>query len=120
MVDTNKIIVVADKILIKPEDDLEKTTSGLYLPPGVGQKEKVQGGYVLKAGPGYAIPVANEDEPWKESDGTKYIPLQVKEGDFALFLRKDAIEIELQKQKLVIVTQASLLLLIRDDELLNF
>lgn len=119
MVNTKNIIVVGDRILIKPEDDLEKTTSGLYLPPGVGQKEKVQGGYVIKTGPGYPIPAAHDDEPWKETDDTKYIPLQAKDGDFALFLRKDAIEIELEKQKMVIVPQSALLLLIRDEGLLT-
>ena len=117
MVNTEKIIVVGDRILIKPETDLDKTKSGLYLPPGVTEKEKVQGGYVIKVGPGYPIPhTADEGDVWKD-DETKYIPLQAKEGDFALFLRRDAIEIELEKQKMVIVSQSALLLLIRDEEL---
>jgi co-chaperonin GroES (HSP10) len=120
MVDTTKVIIVGDRVLIKPEDDLEKTNSGLYLPPGVKEKEKVQGGYILKAGPGYPIAAAlDEDEPWKEKKQTKYIPLQAKEGDFAIFMRKDAIEIELDKQKLVIVSQSAILLLMRDEELFN-
>jgi co-chaperonin GroES (HSP10) len=120
MIDTTKIIIVGDRVLIKPEDDLEKTNSGLYLPPGVKEKEKVQGGYILKVGPGYPIAAALEDdEPWKEKKQTKYIPLQAKEGDFAIFVRKDAIEIEIDKQKLVIVPQAAILLLMRDDELFN-
>lgn len=118
MVDTTKIIIVGDRVLIKPEDDLEKTNSGLYLPPGVKEKEKVQGGYIIKIGPGY--PVASphdEDEPWKENKETKYIPLQAKEGDFAIFMRREAIDIELDKQKLVIVPQSAILLLMRDDDL---
>ena len=115
--DSKRIIVVGDRVLIRPEDDLEKTSSGLYLPPGVGQKEKVQGGYVIKTGPGYPLPVSGDDEPWKEKEDTKYIPLQAKEGDFALFLRKDAVEIELEKQKMIIIPQSSLLLLIRDEGL---
>jgi chaperonin GroES len=120
MIDTSKIIIVGDRVLIKPEDDLEKTNSGLYLPPGVKEKEKVQGGYIIKVGPGYPIAaVLDEDEPWKEKKQTKYIPLQAKEGDFAIFVRKDAIEIELDKQKLIIVPQAAILLLMRDDELFN-
>lgn len=119
MVDTKNLIVVGDRILIKPEDNLDKTNSGLYLPPGIGQKEKVQGGYVIKAGPGYPIPAPNDDEPWKEKETTNYIPLQAKDGDFALFLRKDAIEIELEKQKMVIVPQSALLLLMRDEDLLT-
>lgn len=120
MVKTERIIVVGDRVLIKPESDLEKTRSGLYLPPGVTEKEKVQGGYVIKVGPGYPIPNAADDtEVWKEKE-TKYIPLQAKEGDFALFLRRDAIDIELDKQKMVIVSQSAILLLLRDDELINY
>jgi co-chaperonin GroES (HSP10) len=120
MIDTTKIIIVGDRVLIKPEEDLEKTNSGLYLPPGVKEKEKVQGGYIIKVGPGYPIATAlDEDEPWKENKDTKYIPLQAKEGDFAIFLRKDAIDIELDKKKLVIVPQAAILLLMRDENLFN-
>lgn len=120
MVDTRKIIVVGDRILIRPEEDLQKTNSGLYLPPGVAQKEKVQGGYVIKVGPGYAIPApVDDDETWKETEPTKYIPLQAKEGDFVLFLRKDAVELELDKQKMVIVSQNSILLILRDEDLLT-
>ena len=37
-----KFIVVGDRILIKPRADSEKTSSGLYLPAGVKEKEKVQ------------------------------------------------------------------------------
>jgi len=120
MVDTRKIIIVGDRVLIKPEENLEKTNSGLYLPPGVKEKEKVQGGYILKSGPGYPIATpVDDDEPWKDSNDTKYVPLQAKEGDFAIFMRKEAIEIELDKQALVIVPQSAILLLIRDEELFN-
>lgn len=120
MIDTSKIIVVGDRLLIKPEEDVNKTNSGLYLPPGVYEKEKVQGGYVIKAGPGYPVALPTEDdEPWKERKNTKYIPLQAREGDFALFLRKDAIEVEIQKEKMVIINQGAILLLYRDDELLG-
>ncbi len=116
MINTEKIIIVGDRLLIKPEENLQKTNSGLYLPPGVYEKEKVQGGYVIKIGPGYPVAVPLEDdEPWKEKKTTKYIPLQAKEGDFALFLRKDAIEVEIEKQKFVIVPQAAVLLLYRDE-----
>ena len=120
MIDTNKIIIVGDRVLIKPEEDLEKTNSGLYLPPGVKEKEKVQGGYIIKAGPGYPVasPV-DDDEPWKENKETKYIPLQANAGDFAIFLRRDAIDIELDGKKMVIVPQSAILLLMRDEDLFN-
>lgn len=112
----NKFIVVGDRLLIKPVEDSSKTNSGLYLPPSVMEKDKIQSGYIVKAGPGYPIPAQVEDEPWKESkEKVKYIPLQAKEGDLAIFLRKEAFEIEFESQKLVIVPQSAILLLIRDD-----
>lgn len=113
-----KFIVVGDRILVRPEEDSTRTASGLYLPPGVTEKEKIQSGYVIKVGPGYPTASNVEDEPWKESkEKIKYIPLQVKEGDLAVFLRKEAFEIEFEKEKLLIVPQSAVLLLIRTDYL---
>jgi chaperonin GroES len=112
-----KIILVGDKVLISPEKDQEKSSHGLYLPPGVKEKEKVQSGYIVKVGPGY--PVANpnyvDQEPWSTTpkEPVKYIPLQVEEGDYAIFLRDAAIEIEYDGQQYLIVQQSSLLMLIR-------
>jgi len=120
LINTNKIIIVGDRILVKPEENINKTNSGLYLPPGVQEKEKVQGGYVIKVGPGYPIGIpTDDDEPWLDKKSTKYIPLQAREGDFAVFLRKDAIEVEIEKEKFVIVSQAAVLLFYRDEDLLN-
>jgi chaperonin GroES len=111
-----KFIVVGDRILIRPEEDSNKTSSGLFLPPGVSEKEKIQSGYVIKVGPGYPTASNIEDEPWKETkEPVKYIPLQAKEGDLAIFLRKEAFEIEFEKEKFLIVPQSSVLLLIRND-----
>lgn len=60
-----KLIVIGDRLLIKPTRPDERTASGLYLPPGVHEKEKVQQGYVIKAGPGYAIPILLKRNPGK-------------------------------------------------------
>ena len=112
-----KFIVVGDRLLIRPEEDSTKTSSGLYLPAGVAEKEKIQSGYVIKAGPGYPLPADVEEEPWKESkEKVKYIPLQAKEGDLAIFLRKEAFEIEFERDKFLIVAQSAILLLIRNDD----
>jgi len=113
----DKFVVIGDRVLIRPEEATDKTASGLYLPPGVSEKEKIQSGYVIKAGPGYPIATQGEDEPWKESkDPIKFIPLQVKEGDLAIFLRKEAYEIEFEKEKFLIVPQSAVLMLIRNDD----
>ena len=112
-----KINVVGDRVLVKPRKESEKTDSGLYLPPGVREKEKVQYGYFVKSGPGYPIPIAIEnDQPWKTDDEKiKYIPLQVKQGDLAVFLQGGAYEVIYQGEKYFIVPQSSILMIERED-----
>ena len=64
------LIVVGDRLLIKPETGDSKTKGGLFLPPGYKEKEEVRSGYVIKTGPGYPIPLPGDeaDEPWKNVD----------------------------------------------------
>ena len=113
-----KIVVIGDRVLIRLSKAGERTQSGLYLPPGVQEKEKVQQGYVIKTGPGYAFPMPVESEPWKsEEEQVKYIPLQVREGDLAIFLLGGATEVEYEGEKYYIVPQGAILMLERDDEL---
>ena len=102
-----KINVVGDRVLVKPRKESERTASGLYLPPGVREKEKIQYGYVVKIGPGYPIPLPlDNDEPWKsDEEKVKYVPLQVKEGDLAVFLQGGAYEVMYQGEKYFIVPQ---------------
>ncbi len=115
----DKLIVVGDRVLIKPKTQNNKTKSGLYLPPGYKEKEEVQYGYVVKCGPGFPLPMpAEEDEPWKAKDESiRYIPLQAKEGDLAIFMQKGAIEFHLDGEKYFIVPQHSILVLERDEDL---
>lgn len=113
-----QLIVVGDRVLINPDDSREKTNFGLYLPQGIEEKEKVQSGIVVKTGPGYPLPdpMDSSEEPWGTSRrDAKYLPLQVEEGDYVLFLRKSAIEIEFEKNKYLILPQSAILLIVRDD-----
>jgi len=114
-----KLIVVGDRVLIRPKKDSEKTASGIFLPPGVREKEKIQSGYIVKAGPGYPIPLpTDEDEAWKaEEEKIKYVPLQAKEGDLAIFLQKSAFEVMYEGERLFIVPQSSILMLEREEDL---
>lgn len=114
-----KLIIVGDRILLKPKKASEQTKSGLYLPPGVHEREKVQSGYVMKTGPGYPIPLpAEEDEPWKDKDDQiRYIPLQAKEGDLAIFLQKGAVEVMYEGERYFVVPQSSILMLEREEDL---
>jgi co-chaperonin GroES (HSP10) len=116
----DKLIVVGDRVLIKPKTEEHKTRGGLLLPPGYKEKEEIQSGYVVKTGPGYPIPAPTEemDEPWKhegQDDPVHYIPLQARVGDLAIFLKKGAVEIRYNNKKYFIVPQHSILLLERDN-----
>ena len=113
-----KLVVIGDRVLIKPTKPDERTASGLYLPPGVQEKEKVQQGYVIKTGPGYAIPMPIDDEPWKQDDEqVKYVPLQAREGDLAIFLVSGATEVMYENERYFIVPQSAILMLEREEDL---
>ena len=114
-----KLIVVGDRVLIRLKKPNEKTDAGLYLPPGIQEKEKIQQGYIIKAGPGYPIPLPVEDqEPWMEAEEkTRYVPLQAKEGDLAIFLLSGAHEVLYEGEKYYIVSQGAILMMEREQEL---
>lgn len=113
-----KLIVIGDRVLIQPAKPNERTETGLYLPPGVQEREKVQQGYVIKTGPGYAIPMPIEEESWKGNDEqVKYVPLQAKEGDLAIFLLSGATEVLYENEKYYIVPQSAILMLEREEDM---
>jgi co-chaperonin GroES (HSP10) len=113
-----EVVVIGDRILLELDEEADRTKSGLYLPPSVREKEKVAMGKVVKVGPGYPIPNPNytEDEPWSQpKDPMRYIPLQAREGDYAIFLREQAIEVEFEQKKYLIVAQSAVLMIVRDE-----
>jgi len=65
-----KLIVVGDRVLIKPKKISNKTKAGLFLPPGYQEKEEIQTGFVVKIGPGYPIPLPSDEfnETWKKNE----------------------------------------------------
>ncbi len=110
------LIIVGDRVLIEPDEGSDKTTSGLYLPDTVKEKQKVVGGYVVKTGPGYPVHDPNiSQEPWidRTKKETRYVPLQAAEGDYAIFLKESAIEIEFEGKKYLIVPHPAILALVR-------
>ncbi len=111
-----QLVVVGDRILLELEDEQETTKTGLYLPASVREKEKVTTGKVVRVGPGYPIPNPGymDEEPWsRPKEPMKYIPLQAKEGDHAMFLREQAVEVEFEGKKYYVAPQSAVLLLVR-------
>jgi len=77
-------------------------------------------GYVVKSGPGYAIASNEIEEAWKEEQKKgRYIPLQAREGDLAVYFQQSSYQIEFNQEKYVLVPHTAILLLIRDDELFS-
>lgn len=110
--------MVGDRVLIAPEEGEERTRVGLYLPPTAVDNQAVQGGTVIATGPGTPIstPADLEEEPWKIPSGeARYVPVQAKVGDYAIFFRRAAVEITFEGKKYLVVPQAAILALVRDE-----
>lgn len=115
----DNVFLVGDRVLIRPEDLASETPSGLYLPASVMEKEKVHSGRIVRVGPGFVVPNPDyDDEPWSASEKApvRYLPLQAEVGDFAFFLRKEAIELKINDEAHLIVPHGAILALIRPTE----
>ncbi len=113
-----RLIVVGDRVLIAPEEGEERTRVGLYLPATAVEGKSVQGGTVVATGPGTPLsaPTELEDEPWKIGAGEpRFMPVQARVGDYALFFRRAAVEISFEGTKYLVVPQAAILALVRED-----
>lgn len=117
--DIDKFIMVGDRVLVKPKHPQSQTKSGLYLPPSVQQGEKIQSGYIIKAGPGYPLPSQSEEhEVWEKKDKEiQYLPLQAQEGDLAIFLQSVTYEIQFNDETYLIVPHSAIQMLVRDEGL---
>lgn len=112
------LIVVGDRVLVRIEDGEERTNVGLYLPPTAIDNQAVQGGAIVATGPGLPMPSpdASIDEPWRTpARETRFVPMQARKGDYALFFRKAAVEITFEGERYLVVPQAAILALVRDE-----
>lgn len=113
-----ELIVVGDRVLIRPETGEEKTDTGLVLPASVSEHEDVRSGRVIKTGPGYLTqnPEYTETESWKESaTPVRYLPLQAQPGDHAFFVQNEAIDLRYDDTHYMIVPHSAILALVRED-----
>jgi len=111
-----RLIVVGDRVLIQPEEGEDRTKVGLYLPRTAVDNQAVQGGKVLATGPGNAVsaPTELDEEPWKIGGGeARFLPVQARIGDYAIFFRRAAVEITFEGEKYLVVPQAAILALVR-------
>jgi co-chaperonin GroES (HSP10) len=115
---SKSLLVVGDRVLIALEDGEERSKVGLYLPPTAVDNQAVQGGRIIATGPGLPMPDPGElgEEPWRaERRETRFVPMQARVGDYALFFRKAGVEITFEGDRYLVVPQTALLALVRGD-----
>ena len=86
---------LADRVLVKPIEQEEKTKSGIYLPDTA--KEKPQEGKVLAVGPG------------KLSEDGKRIAMDLKIGDIVIYAKYGGTEIKIDDDELIILRESDIL-----------
>src|SRR5688500_14874823 len=91
-----ELVVVGDRVLIKPVEGESTTTAGLILPASVADRDAVQVGTIVQVGPGVALSPSTfsfDDDEGRESRAEpRYVGMQARVGDTAVFLRKAAVE----------------------------
>ena len=113
-----QLLVVGDRVLITPEDGDERTRVGLYLP---GDRDRLPAGADRadrrhrtrrsRGRPQQSRRRALEGRRQRESRRG----MQARVGDHAIFFRKAAVEITFEEKKYLVVPQAAILVLVRDD-----
>ena len=112
------LIVVGDRVLVAPEEGEERSRVGLYLPATAVDAQAVQSGTVVATGPGTPISAPPElnEEPWKIGTGeARYMPVQARVGDHAVFFRRAAVEITFEGKRYLVVPQAAILVIMRSE-----
>jgi chaperonin GroES len=103
-----RLIVVGDRVLIQAEAGEDRTKVGLYLPATAVDNQ---------AGNAVSAPTEFGGEPWKvNSPEPRYVPLQARLGDYAIFFRSAAVEITFERTRYLVVPQAAILTLVREED----
>ncbi len=97
-----KLQPLANRVVVKPIEEEERTPSGLVLPETA--KEKPQKGEVLAVGPG----------EWND-EGDERIPMSVKVGDKVIFAKYAGTEVKVDGEKLLILRESDILAIITEE-----
>src|SRR5262245_20933059 len=91
-----RIRPLSDRIVIKPEEAVERTVGGIYLPDTA--KEKPARGQVIAVGSGRLVEKTGERQP-----------LAVKVGDFVLYGKYSGTEVKVNGVELTIIKESEIL-----------
>ena len=90
-----KLQPLADRVVVKPMERVEKTKSGIYLPDTA--KEKPQEGEVVAVGPG------------RLSEDGKRIAMDIKVGDIVIYAKYGGSEIKIEDEEYIILREGDIL-----------
>ena len=91
-----KIKPLADRVVLEPVTQEEKTKSGIVL-PSTADKEKPEQGKIVAVGPG------------KISENGKRIPISLKKGDIVLFSKYGPNEVKINGKEYLIAKEEDIL-----------
>ena len=98
-IETLSIRPLADRVVVKPVENGEKTVSGIII-PDTANKEKPAKGTVVAVGPG------------RYEDG-KLVPMTLKVGDKVIFSKYGYDEVKVDGEDYFVLTEASVLAVIK-------
>jgi chaperonin GroES len=94
-----EIVPIRDQIVVKVEEEEEKTKTGIVLPDTA--KEKPQKGKVVAVGSGTLL------------DNGQKVPLEVKVGDTVIFSKYAGTEVKLDDEKYLIISEKEVLAILK-------
>jgi chaperonin GroES len=95
-----QLVPIGDKVVVKRDASADKTPGGIIVPDTA--KEKPRKGLVLAVGTG-------------KYEGDRLVPLSVKAGDNVLFSAYSGTEVEVAKEKFLILAESEILAILKQE-----
>ena len=92
---TGKLQPLADRLVVKPVENEQKTKSGIYIPDTA--KEKPQEGEIIAVGPG------------RMTDDGKRIAMDLKVGERVIYSKYGGSEIKIDDEEMIIMRESDIL-----------
>ena len=93
-----KIKPLADRVVVKPLESIDRTKGGIYVPDTA--KEKPQEGEIVAVGPG------------RTTDEGKQVKIEVKVGDKVLYGKYSGTEVTIDEEEYLIMRESDILAII--------
>ncbi|MBS0287165.1 MAG: co-chaperone GroES [Proteobacteria bacterium] len=95
-----KVIPLLDRVLVKQDDEPQKTEGGIFLPDTA--KEAPQWGTVVRVGPGKVL------------DNGEKRPMTVKEGDKVIFGKYSGTKVKMGQDELLFMREEDIMAVVED------